>query len=89
MDDDQSPARGDRVSQKIVWSAVDAVICRDSGLVGVGPHHIEGELGLGVKFGPSVDGKRRVGAGQNGDEMPFEGLYCSLGFVGTLGEWGN
>ncbi len=89
MDDDQSPARGDRVSQKIVWSAVDAVICRDSGLVGVGSHHVEGEFSLREKFGPPVDGKRRVGAGQNGDEMPFEGLYGSLGFVGTLGEGGN
>jgi hypothetical protein len=77
------------VSQKIVWSAVDAVICRDSGLVGVGSHHVEGEFSLWEKFGPAVDGKGRVGAGQDGGEMLFEGLYGSLSFVGALVEGGN
>jgi hypothetical protein len=39
VDDDESSARGDRVSEEIVWGAIDAVIRRDGGLV-VGSHHI-------------------------------------------------
>ncbi len=46
VDDDESSARGDRVSEEIVASAIDAMIRRDGGLVGVGSHHVESEFSL-------------------------------------------
>jgi hypothetical protein len=46
VDDDESSARGDRVSKEIVGSAIDAVIRRDCGLVGVGSHQVESEFSL-------------------------------------------
>jgi hypothetical protein len=46
VDDDESSARGNRLSEEIVGSAIDTVIRRDGGLVGVGSHHVESEFNL-------------------------------------------
>ena len=38
---------------------------------------------------PKVDGERGVSAGQDGDEVPFERLDCTLSLVGSFRVWGD
>ena len=75
---------------EIEWLAVNAVISGDCGLVSVGTHHIQRDLGLWYKFVPKVDWKRRVSAGQYGDEVPLEGLYSPFSLICSVVEgWGT
>jgi hypothetical protein len=90
VNNDEGAAWRQRVTGEIERLAVNAVICRDCGLVCVRAHHIQRYLSLWYKLVPKVDRKRGVSAGQYRDEVPLEGLYspfsliCSVVVGGTL-----
>ena len=90
VNDDEGAAWCQRMTGEIEWLAVNAVISRDCGLVSVGTHHIQPYLSLWYKFVPKVDWKRRMSAGQYGDEMPLEGLYSPFSLICSVVEgWGT
>ena len=90
VNNDEGAAWRQRMTGEIEWLAVNAVISRDCGLVRVGPHHIQRYFSLWYKFVPKVDWKRRMGAGQYGDEMPLEGLYSPFSLICSVVEgWGT
>jgi hypothetical protein len=90
VNNDEGTTWRQRVTCEIERLAVNAVIHRDCGLVCVGAHHVQRYLSLWYKFVPKVDWKRRVSAGQYGDEMLLEGLYSPFSLVCSVVEgWGT
>ena len=90
VNNDESAAWRQRMTGEIEWLAVNAVISRDCGLVSVGTHHIQRYLSLWYKLVPKIDWKRRMSAGQYGDEMPLEGLYSPFSLICSVVEgWGT
>ncbi len=86
---DEGAARCQGVACKVERAAVYAVVRRYRRLVSVCSHHVKSHFGLGYQFAPKVDGERRVRAGEYGDEVTFERLYCPFCFIGSFVVRGN
>jgi hypothetical protein len=57
VNNDEGAAWSDRVRDKVVGLAEDAMVSRDGGQVVVGTHEIKSELGLWKKLRPMIDGE--------------------------------